>query len=250
MPSGRTPLAVPAVEPRSATPLRTPMMTPVTPESTPLPEAPPRREPGPIPLPAGNRGYWLAALLALVVIWLGWSYRGVLLQRQELAGQRQAALAAVEWALNQHQEYPYGEPPFGGERLQRLQELLVQLQAAGFRGQVRLESHIGEFCLVRAQTAPSGWSLAPENLPLTECGALGQSSQRSQQLAEAQSAAFRRFVQESPLLAGSGITLELVARGAREPLVDYPTDASVSAGAWNRVAQRNQRVRVQLLPAQ
>lgn len=248
MPSARTPLAVPAAEPRSATPLHTPAAESVTPEFTPLPEVPPRRGPTPTPVPTGNRGYWLAALLALAVIWLGWSYREASLQGQALAGQRLAALAAVEWALNLEQEYPYGEPPFSGERLRRLQELLVQLQTAGFRGQVRLESHVGEFCLVQARTASSGWRLAPEDLPLTECGALGQSSQRSQQLAEAQSAAFRRFVRESPLLAGSGITLELAARGAREPLVDYPTDASVSAGNWNRVAQRNQRVRVQLLP--
>jgi hypothetical protein len=243
----RTPLAVPAA-PRAPTPLQTQAVESVEGEPTPLPELPPRRQPAPLPVEQRRGGpvYWVAALLLLLLVWTGWSYREASAAAEQGNRQRLAAIAALEWALNLEAEYAYGEVPFGGERLQRLQELLVRLQNTGFRGQIRLESHIGEFCLVRAR---GRWSLAPEELPLTECGSLGQSAQRSMELAEQQSVAFRRFVQESPLLAASGVTLELVPRGASDPLIDYPTDPSVSAGEWNRVAQRNQRLRVQLLSA-
>lgn len=187
-------------------------------------------------------GASLALVLGVLVLYLG-----SLNERMQLEQQRLLAIKTVEWALNEAQEFPYGEPPFGGDRLPRWQELVQRLSELGFRGTIRLESHVGEFCLLRLPGGETGanWVVAPPELKLTDCTALGQSTEQSQQLSAAQSAAFKRFQNELP----SGIALELVPLGAREPKRDYPNDPDVRAGEWNRVAQRNQRVHIVLLPA-
>lgn len=218
-------------------------------ESEPEVEQPPRPRPEAPPVaPArtgGTAGYWLAAAMLLVALGLGALYRAAQVRSEQLGQQQAAAFRAVEWAVNQAQEYPYGELPFSGDRLQRLQELVVQLKAAGFRGLIRLESHIGQFCLVRG--GKNGWQLPAPEVPLTECGMLGQSAERSQQLSTGESAAFKRFLNESPLLSDD-IRIEVIPRGASQPLLEYPGNAEVSAGEWNRIAQRNQRVHIALIP--
>ena len=211
------------------------------PRLRPLPEAPPMAP----TRSGGTAGYWLAAAMLLVALGLGALYRAAQERSEQLGQQQAAAFRAMEWAVNQAQEYPYGELPFSGDRLQRLQELVVQLKAAGFRGLIRLESHIGQFCLVRG--GKNGWQLPAPEVPLTECGMLGQSAERSQQLATGETAAFKRFLNESPLLSDD-IRIEVIPRGASQPLLEYPGNAEISAGEWNRIAQRNQRVHIALIP--
>jgi len=197
-----------------------------------------------------RRNWWLPLLLGLALLGIAALYYSAALQRDRLVTQQQNAFKAIEWALNQSQEYPFGEPPFSGERLQRLQDLVGLLHASGFRGAIRLESHTGEFCLLylpATRTQQATWVVAPPELSLTDCSALGQNAEQAQRLSEGQSVAFKRYLKELPQFMPS-IRVELVALGAAEPLVDYPTDVSVSAGEWNRVAQHNQRVHVQLEP--
>lgn len=200
--------------------------------------------------PAPRRSFWLPVLLALALLATTALYYTTALQRDRLARQQQTAFKAIEWGVNLAQEYPYGELPFGGARLQRLQDLVGLLNASGFRGTVRLESHTGEFCLLhtppgRGQRA--AWVVAPPELSLTDCSALGQNAEQAQRQSEGQSLAFRRYLQALPQIM-PGIRVQLVALGASQPLVDYPTDVSVSAGEWNEVAQHNQRVHVVLQP--
>src|SRR5690606_7646872 len=216
---------------------------PAPPPATPPPAAPVRPE----PQETTPRGQWLVAAALVGVLVLGALLLGVLSQRNQIERQRQLAFKAVEWAINQNPEFPYGEPPFGGDRLNRLQELVQQLNAAGFRGIVRLESHVGEFCLINIPQPDgnSAWIVAPPELRLTDCNALGQSSQRSKAMSAAESAGFRRFLAELP----EGIRIETVPLGSAEPRRDYPSDPNGSAGEWNRVAQRNQRIHVVLQPA-
>lgn len=224
---------------------------PVTPPP-PRPHEPVAAEAAELPPPARPLWpYWLSALavIALAAVLIGLYYPAVQ-QRDQLLEQQRAAFKAIEWAVNQAPEYPYGEQPFGGPRLLRLQNLVEQLKSAGFRGTVRLESHSGEFCLLHLPAArgqQSLWIVAPEELPLTDCSALGQSAEQAQKQSELQSQAFRRFLKELPVTA-AGIRVDVVALGAREPLVDYPTSPIVSAGEWNRVAQRNQRIHTVLEP--
>lgn len=215
------------------------------------PEPPPQVPAAALPPPRPRLAPWLAVILAAALVWAASAYFSAAHERDRLARQQRAAYQAIEWALNLDQEYPYGEPPFSGERLRRLKELVSQLQATGFRGKIRLESHVGEFCRVQL---PGGkgrratWIEAPEDLALTDCSALGQSAAEAQTQSEGESQAFRRYLDDLPTTAPD-IRVETVALGATEPSEDYPTDADISAGTWNRVARHNQRVHIALEPA-
>lgn len=205
--------------------------------------------PPPVAVPAVRTG-WLgvatAVLLALALL-LGWQLLQIGRERDQLREQRRQVLAALEWVLNVRGEFAFGDAPFDAQRVELLRELLQRLEGLGFRGVVRIESHVGEFCTQRDERSGS-WVLAPASLPLTECGALGQSEQQAQRASELQTAAFRRFLARTPALRSGAIRIELAGFGAREPLVEYPADPDVSAGIWNRIAQRNQRLVFRLIP--
>lgn len=188
---------------------------------------------------------WLIAGWVLGVAGAALLYISAEEQRHLLATQQQRAFKTIEWAFNLNQQFSYGEIPFGGQRLERLQALVQQLNDAGFHGTLRLESHIGEFCLFRLPAVDGKaalWVPAPADARLTDCNALGQSTEQSQQLASAQSPAFSRFLKELPV----GIRVQVVPLGSAEPVASYPTNPEVLAGEWNNVAQRNQRLRVVL----
>lgn len=219
------------------------------PKSAAAPVAPPSAHTLDIPPVAARRvgGWapWLIAGWVLGIVGAALLYISSEEQRLQLAAQQQSAFKTIEWAFNLNQQFGYGDIPFGGQRLERLQQLVQQLNDAGFRGTLRLESHIGEFCLFRlpavdGQTAI--WVPAPADARLTDCNALGQTTEQSQQLAATQSPAFSRFLKELP----TGIRVQVVPLGSAEPLENYPTNPDVLAGEWNNVAQRNQRLHVVL----
>lgn len=198
----------------------------------------------------GRRSWWLALGAIAAALMFAALYLDARAEQQILLRQHQAALEALRWAVGDAHEYPYGEVPFGGERLVRLQELLVHLRAVGFRGRVVIESHVGEFCLIRGEGAGAEtWIPAQGDMPITDCGALGQSDERSRRMGREQTNAFERFLERSPLLADGSIRVELVPRGADEPAESYPASAAVSADVWNAIARRNNRVTFELMPA-
>ena len=199
------------------------------------------------PARVSRAGYWLAALLLLPLLYLGSRYFTLTQQNKQLLQQHSAGIKAIEWAFNQSNEFPFGDIPFNDQRAQQVQSLVTQLKAAGFRGRVVLASHVGVYCLQReTQTGrPPALIPAVADIALTECAELGQAGDL-QQLSTAQSPAFRRFLQESPLL-GDGIQVEIQPHGAESPLVEYSTD--IRAAEWNRIAAHNQRVEIVLEPA-
>lgn len=153
--------------------------------------------------------------------------------------------AALEWSVNQAASYPPDEIPFGEARLEMLKGLLERLRALDFRGTVRLESHVGDFCMRRAGDA--GWKLAADELPLTRCDRLGLSASEARTESSRQSVVFANYLAD-PSISSGAIHIETEAFGNAEPLVPYPaaTDG-VTAGEWNRVARVNQRVEIRLL---
>ena len=201
------------------------------------------------PAPSTSWPAWLTTVSLAAAVILAVLYFRAISYVAPLQKQRILAFKTVEWALNRTSEYAYGEPPFGGDRLTLLQDLVQQLNAAGFKGKIRLESHVGQFCLRRQPSADGNgatWGPAPSDSRLTDCSALGQSNEQSQSMSAAQSAGFKRFMSELP----EGIQIDLAPLGAGEPRVDYPNDPAVTAGQWNAVARHNQRVQIVLIPDQ
>jgi hypothetical protein len=159
----------------------------------------------------------------------------------------QRVLGPLTWAINQAGAVPFDERPLNAARTEQLGQLLDQLRAADFRGTVRVETHLGEFCMV--SDAAGVYSLADPEAPLTACAFIGHPLDNSTLLGDRQTEAFRTFLNESPLINGSGITLEFIAqdRVGSAPRLAYPVNAE-TAGDWNRVAAQNNRVEYTLLP--
>ncbi|MDX9873528.1 MAG: response regulator [Spongiibacteraceae bacterium] len=193
-----------------------------------------------------SAAWWLAGLGLAATLVLAVLYAAAVATSRDLQQRLDAALAGLQWGVNQAQEYPYGEPPLAGERLARLQELLTHLQAMGFEGTVRVEAHVGEFCLREAE---AGGALQPAagDMPITECSALGQSESESLRLSQRTTSPLERFLENSPLLRDGRIAVELDPQGALRPSVPYPTSPTVSAEVWNRAAQQNNRVVFELI---
>ena len=155
-------------------------------------------------------------------------------------------LDTVTWALNQHGQYGFGDEPLSDARLAQLRELIARLAAAGFQGTVRLETHIGEFCLVRDEQG--SLRLPSDGLAIDRCEVVTYPPAQAVQLGQRQSPAFARYLNERR--SNSPIQIAVVSHGANRPLVTYPDLSSIqTAGDWNQIARLNQRVEVVLLPA-
>jgi len=169
------------------------------------------------------------------------------LYTQQRRGQEtRGLLDAVTWALNQHGQYGFGDEPLGDARLAQLRELIARLAAAGFQGTVRLETHIGEFCLMRDEQG--GLRLPSDGLSINRCEVVSYPPGQATQLGLRQSPAFARYLAERR--GNNPIQIAVVSHGANRPLVTYPDVTSIqTVGDWNQVARLNQRVVVVLLPA-
>lgn len=160
---------------------------------------------------------------------------------------RMASLfAALEWSVNQAAAYPPEELPFGEARVDRLTALLEQLRSMDFRGTVRLESHVGDFCMVRTE---AGWEVAPGDLPADRCERTGLPPEDARAESARQSVAFANYLAELAT-EGGAIDVEIEAFGNTRPRTPYPEPtAAVTAREWNRIARANHRVDVRLHPA-
>jgi len=154
---------------------------------------------------------------------------------------------SITWAINQSSPYDIHEEAFSDRRLAIIQELVSRLDGLGFRGVVQLESHLGEFCL--AGSDAEGFSLAPPDLPVTDCAMIGHPLHDLSSLGERQSIAFANFLATSPLLESGAISIEIVPYLYSQPQLEYPPQqGNVRAYEWNRIATINNRVDVRLIP--
>ena len=157
------------------------------------------------------------------------------------------ALDGLEWAANQSSQYGFDELPMGDFRLSLIQELVNHLSALDFRGLVRIESHVGNFCMTIA--GPSGYALAPTDLSASQCEQIGFEPGEAYELGMRQSVAFANFVNLTGERTGGAIRFEIISLGNSNPLLDYPaTAAGVTASAWNDIAASNNRVEISLYP--
>ena len=167
---------------------------------------------------------------------------------QHTAGQSAMLYDSITWAINQSSPYDIREEAYSDRRLAISQELVARLSALGFTGIVQLHSHLGEFCLNGNEV--DGYTLPPADLPVTECQLIGHPLQDLPSLGNRQSIAFANFLSTSPLVNNSDIDIELVPHLYSRPLADYPPrHEDISAYEWNRIAARNNRVDITLIPA-
>jgi len=157
------------------------------------------------------------------------------------------AIDALQWAVNQHGGFPFDELPFDDTRATEVRDLLERLVALEFHGRVRIESHLGEFCLIGDESG--GYRLAPPDLAVEACALVGHPLDNSAFVADRQSVGFAEFLKQSPLVNDSGIVVELVAHDRAHSLrhVSFASDVSL-AGDWNRIAERNNRLEFSLIP--
>lgn len=157
-----------------------------------------------------------------------------------------AALRSLQWAANQSTDYAYDEMPLGDRRLAIVEELTGHLSAIGFTGVVRIETHVGDFCL--SANGPDGFSLAFPDLPASQCDRIGYEAVEAFELGLRQSVGFANFLRIAESRTGGDIVFEIVSQGNTMPILDYPLDVNgVSASFWNEIAAGNNRVEITIL---
>jgi CheY-like chemotaxis protein len=164
------------------------------------------------------------------------------------AGEGNEALAGPsDIGMKRVEPVPYGEVPLAGVRLETLREMLATLQQREFRGVIRIESFAGRFCL--QGNASEGFNLAPAELAASKCTTVGNPFDEALAPAQRQSLAFANFARGLPQATAGAITVTTASGGdvAAEP---YPPSAAVAtAGEWNAIAARNNRVEFSALAA-
>ena len=166
--------------------------------------------------------------------------------RQSLESMYTATLSGLEWGANLASEYRFGNLPLGDDRLQIVEQLTEQLLAIDFAGVVRIETHVGNFCLALAGT--DGYRLADDGVMAEDCDSVGVAAGEAYELGLGQSVAFANFIRQASQRSAGRIRYEIVSLGNSDPLIDYPaTVDGTSAGAWNRIAGANNRVEISIV---
>lgn len=155
---------------------------------------------------------------------------------------RQVLLDALGWAVNVNTQVVFGEQALNDQRIYMLGELLALLKAANFLGTVYLDVHAGNFCVV--EDPSGGWILPEPESNLDDCVFLS-SRVPDRPIDQQVSVGFLSYMQSAPILAEGGIEVELASQGYTDPRFSYPAITSAtSAGDWNAVAQKNNRIAV------
>jgi len=142
----------------------------------------------------------------------------------------------------------YGEIPLALGRLDVLRDLLANLEQRSFRGVIEARAYTGRFCVVG--NATDGYALAADDLPAARCDIIGNQFADSLSPAQRQSLAFANLVSSVRQRTGGALAVE-VLDGDDAALEAYPAESqSLTAGQWNEIAARNNRVEFTVVPAE
>jgi CheY-like chemotaxis protein len=142
---------------------------------------------------------------------------------------------------------PYGEAPLSGNRLERLRALTSTLEAQQFKGHVRIETYVGDFCL--AGSSNEGFAPAETAVAANKCDVVGNPYDDSLSNAQRQSVDFANFVATLHRRTGGSIQVDVVNGGRNKPVAYPDQEEKTTAGVWNTVAAQNNRVEFHILPA-
>lgn len=150
--------------------------------------------------------------------------------------------------MNASGAIPFAERPFNETRVDEIGWLILRLSEAGFQGTVRIESHLGAFCLV--SDISGMYQLENPEKPFSSCSFIGHPLDNSTLLSDRQTSSFEFFRAASPMLVDSEIELDVVIhdRAGSVPRVPYPDNAE-TVGDWNRAAAQNNRLEYSLVSA-
>lgn len=169
--------------------------------------------------------------------------------QSETQTQLQASWATIAWATNQSLHYNFDEIALDNQRIDMIETLLGKLLDSGFSGKLVVETHAGEFCLLGNQD--DGFHLPASDLSVDKCEFIGNPVQAGDTPSGQQSLRFANFVATTPLLSDGRISLEIRTLPRSEELAPYPEKSSdTSAQSWNQAAQANNRISIELVPAQ
>ena len=154
-------------------------------------------------------------------------------------------VGTIEWLTNRSLSYPFDEIALNDQRAILIQELFDRLSHAGFKGQVNLEVHVGDFCLVRNKQGLL--SLPDNNHALAKCDQINQPNDEAIRQGARQSLAFAHFVETHSALERGDIHLGVKSIGITQPVKPYPPKEMVkTAGEWNSLATQNNRLVIQI----
>ncbi|ANO52512.1 response regulator [Woeseia oceani] len=166
--------------------------------------------------------------------------------QQALVTSNAATIDALEWGINQSAGYDWNEIPLGQRRLELFDELLTRLMSVGFVGEIAVDVHVGDFCMM--DNGSGLLELAPDNVPAADCDQIGFDPAESLSPSFRQSVAFANFIVMAEERSGGSIRFALSSPGNTLPVLAYPeTTAGITAGDWNHTAAQNNRVSVRLV---
>ncbi len=153
---------------------------------------------------------------------------------------KQVLLDALGWAVNVNNQIGFGETPLNNDRVYILGELLALLKAANFSGTVYMDTHLGNYCVVRGNNGE--WVLPPPKSTLDSCTLMSNISPEVP-LSEQISITFLNYLNTAPILQEGNIEVELSTHNYSAPKHSYPANNDTfSADVWNNIAQKNSRV--------
>lgn len=143
---------------------------------------------------------------------------------------------------------PYGEIPLSAARLESLHALFARLENEAYRGVVEIRTFRGRFCL--DGNANDGYSVAPDDLPLTKCAVLGNPYDELLTATQREPLDFADLVGGFRKAMHQGTDVHVLAGDPGMLAVAYPPVSDTStAGDWNKAAAANNRIEIRLRPA-
>jgi len=169
--------------------------------------------------------------------------------KTNLPPDQQELTAFVKWAQNKKVEYPYNELALSDTRLVFIENLVNRALKVGYKGQIILQTHIGQFCMNR--DINGNYALVNDKLSITNCETIGNYLQPTDEPSTHQSLAFANYLSDSALLNESGIEIVVANESRFLESARYPKQlADPTVKEWNYAARLNNYVMVKLNPTE
>lgn len=151
-------------------------------------------------------------------------------------------LEDLVWVFNQHSTLQFRQYTMDTSTLLRLHEVLHRLTSRGFKGLAAITIYVGDFCITKDSNGMD--QLAPENSHLSNC-LLSSELYGMDRLQTDFARETDMMLRNLTSSINSPLQVDIHALEGPEP---YPERLpTVSAGEWNSIAQKNNRIELILV---